>query len=404
MKENASLEYSKSKWTIVRIFRTFFLVLCWIIVVPITLLVLGAHANFIPYLGTIGTTIASVISWVLVLSLLIGLLVGWFWIQNRNRASLILSIMALLSCVGCLIISGRMIATANDNGAHINLFQTLKPAVSTDISEETVVYSSYDNEPLKLEIYRPLTGNSNEQHPVLMYVHGGGWIMGSRLDHQSDMRWFAEQGWLVISVDYTLSTKERNLWDITEGQIACAMTWAGQNAKNYGGDISRFAMIGDSAGGNLVLNTSYQANQGTLKSASGGEVPKVVAVSTIYPVVDPSSFYNNPNELFGSAGRNMIESYIGGAPNQYPERYKAIQSDTHITPYAPPTFILVGERDHLVPPKATYDFTEKVRKAGVDIKQVIMPYSDHGFDLIHGSIGSQTFLQLSQQWFKQHGL
>ena len=175
--------------------------------------------------------------------------------------------MALLSCVGCLIISGRMIATANDNGAHINLFQTLKPAVSTDISEETVVYSSYDNEPLKLEIYRPLTGNSNEQHPVLMYVHGGGWIMGSRLDHQSDMRWFAEQGWLVISVDYTLSTKERNLWDITEGQIACAMTWAGQNAKNYGGDISRFAMIGDSAGGNLVLNTSYQANQGTLKSA-----------------------------------------------------------------------------------------------------------------------------------------
>lgn len=405
MLENTALESPKKNWTLGHIIRTVLLVFCWIIILPVFLMVLGAHANFIPYLGTIGTAfVPNIVSWLFLLSLLIGLLVGWLWIQNRDRASLILSTMALLSCFGCLIIGGRMIAAANDNGAHINLFQTLNPAVSTDISEETVIYSSYDNEPLKLTLYRPSAKHFDKEHPVLMYVHGGGWILGSRLDHRSDMRWFAKQGWLVISVDYTLSTKERNMWDKTEGQIACAMTWAGQNAKKYDGDMSRFAMIGDSAGGNLVINTSYQANQGTLKSACGGEVPKVVAVSTIYPGVDPKSVYNNPNEMLGSVGRTMVQTYVGGSPDQYPERYRAIQSDTHINPAAPPTFILVGEQDHLVPPEYTYDFTEQVRNAGVDIKQVRMPYGDHVFDNIHGNIGNQAFLQMSQQWFKQHNL
>ena len=55
-----------------------------------------------------------------------------------------------------------------------------------------------------------------------MYIHGGGWIQGSTANLGHDMRWFADRGYLVVSVDYRLATASQSTWDKKPQDVACA--------------------------------------------------------------------------------------------------------------------------------------------------------------------------------------
>ena len=142
---------------------------------------------------------------------------------------------------------------------------------------------------------------------------------------------------------------------------------------------------------------------GTLTSSCGGRLPAVAAVSALYPVVDPAGFFNNDAPTLAGTSRGMAEAYIGGSPQQFPDRYAAISSETHISPAAPPTLIIVGGADHLVPVEGTYRFTERARGAGIDVELVAVPYADHVFDARRGSIGQQAYRQLTARWLREHG-
>lgn len=218
------------------------------------------------------------------------------------------------------------------------------------------------------------------------------------------MRWFAEQGWVVVSVDYTLSSVQQYLWQTTEKQIACAMVWTAQHIAAYGGDITHLALTGDSAGGNIALNCAYQANAGTLTSGCGGVIPRVKAVALLYPVVSPASFYTNPDPVLGIAARRMAGSYLGSTPRELSAGYQAVASATYIRPTAPPTLLLAGSQDHLVPQQPTIDFAELARRAGIPTRLVVYPCGNHAFDGFFNSLGDQTYRQLFQRWFVENGL
>jgi acetyl esterase/lipase len=99
----------------------------------------------------------------------------------------------------------------------------------------------------------------------------------------------------------------------------------------------------------------------------------------------------------------MVGSYTGGSPQQFPDRYAAIASGTHISATAPPTLVIVGEADHLVPVDGTRRFVAQARAAGVDVELVTVPYADHVFDGRRGSIGEQAYRQLTAGWLRDHG-
>ena len=175
------------------------------------------------------------------------------------------------------------------------------------------------------------------------------------------------------------------------------MSWTALHIASYGGNINHFAMTGDSAGGNLTINCAYDANKGILQSLCNGQIPIVDAISVLYPVVDPTSFFNNRDKLLSGISRQMAGSYTGGTPEQYPDRYAAIAS-------APPTFIFVGQQDHLVPREPAFAFAQQALKAGIKTKIAAFPYGDHAFIGLYNSIGDQAYRQLTQQWFKENGL
>ena len=87
-------------------------------------------------------------------------------------------------------------------------------------------------------------------HPVLVYLHGGGWVSGSPRTHRKLAHRFAEAGFLVVNVDYRLAPEH----PFPAGFEDCvaALRWAAREAPRFHGDPSRLAVGGDSAGANLA--------------------------------------------------------------------------------------------------------------------------------------------------------
>jgi acetyl esterase/lipase len=364
--------------------------------------VLGTFLADVPYVGLAAAYVPWYLPWLTVAAVAGGVLTLVHWRLRSNRIAAVLAVIAVLTVAGASVITGRMTAAVDHAGADISLIDTFGIGAPRQASpDDEATYTTFEGQPLRLSVYRP--GGSHSHAPVLVYVHGGGWVTGDRNEHSTDMRWFAEQGWLVVSIDYTLSSADRHLWDVTQDQIGCAIGWVVDNATRYGGDPTRLSLTGDSAGGNLAINTAYLSAAGRLRSSCGGTMPKVGAVAVLYPVADPVDTYANRDPAFGATARGGLGAYTGGSPSQFPDRYAAISCDTQIAAAAPPTLIIAGEADHLVLVDGTYRFAEKARAAGIDVELVAVPYADHVFDGRRGSIGQQAYRQLTAHWLRDHG-
>src|SRR5215472_11686995 len=105
-----------------------------------------------------------------------------------------------------------------------------------------------------MDTFAPLINSNPPEigalHPVVVYLHGGGWIGGSPKTHRKLGMQFADAGYLTINVDYRLAPEH----PFPAGLEDCifAVKWAGQNAKRWNGYAARLAVGGDSAGGNLT--------------------------------------------------------------------------------------------------------------------------------------------------------
>ena len=113
--------------------------------------------------------------------------------------------------------------------------------------------------------------------------------------------------------------------------------------------------------------------------------------------------YTPFDPMLGLFGRMMGGNYTGGSPAQFPERYQAIASATHINAKAPPTLLIVPEADHLVDPEAAYAFAAQARTAGIGTRLIRMPYAEHAFDLRSGGIGNQMVRQAMLQFLEANG-
>ncbi len=154
-------------------------------------------------------------------------------------------------------------------------------------------------------------------HPVVVYLHGGGWIGGSPKTHRKLGMQFAEAGYLTINVDYRLAPEH----PFPAGLDDCvyAVKWAGDNAKRWNGDASRLAVGGDSAGGNLTAATLTSL---AAEKYAGPAKPK--AALLIYGLFDfPAQMKRDANDTFDG----MIRAYAGAG-------YPAILEDPRVSPSA----------------------------------------------------------------------
>ena len=369
------------------------------------LLLLGAHVYSMPYLSPWGSLLLNWFSpWFVVLPLFAAALIWIAGPRSRRGLRKALSLFAMaVAGIGAIAV-GRMAAVARDNGVPIDLVRTLAshPPLR-QAPDHDIVYSHFDGEPLGLVLYKPDRQEQPSTAPILVYIHGGGWVTGDRFGGGENLRWFARRGWLAISIDYPLSSRERHLWNATTEQVGCALAWVQANAHRFGGDPTRISLIGDSAGGNLALNAGYRANTGRLRSSCGGNVPRVAAISAIYPAVHLADAYRNEFPQLGDMARGYADAYVGGPPERFPDRYVSIDPASYIAPEAPPTLLIVGENDHLLPAHLTYRFAAEAKRGGVNVQLVRFPYGQHLFDQSTNTIGNQLVLGASRRFLEANG-
>lgn len=312
------------------------------------------------------------------------------------------AVFAAIAMAGSAVILIRIGQAASAAGASVDLPATLLlGSMSVPAPDAVDTFRVVDATRLRAAIYRPSPARATA--PVVLYIHGGGFMTGSFTETAADLRWFADQGWLVVSVEYRLFGPDRPTWDRAPEDVACALVWVSRNATRFGGDPERVAVMGDSAGGNLAVNLGYAAAAGRAPAACGTGVPVPVAIAALYPALDPLSIYESGFPIPGFEPKMLIEGYIGGPPEAFPERIAAITSASFLTPAAPPTLIVLPEKDSLVVKEGTLGFAAAAAKAGVDLTLVTIPFANHVFNQIAAnSLGNQIARTIRQTFLSRH--
>ena len=388
-----------------RIARTIGQIAASVALVVCLLVLIGAHFYGLPFIAPIGSTVLSIFGpWLVVVPIAIGALEWRLSRASHSRGTLVLMSMAVAAAGWASVALARMVAETHRHGVPINLVRAFGlSAPQGSRPDDDLVYGTWQDQPLRLLVYKPSSSTPAQPAPIILYIHGGGFTMGDRFESGSNLRWFTDRGWLALSIDYTLSSVDRHLWDIATTQVACAMAWTAANAARFGGDPTRISLLGSSAGGNLAINAGYLANAGRLESSCGGTVPRVSAVSALYPPVDLAAAWASQVPAISDMARQFNTYYVGGSPEQFPDRYRFVASGTYISAAAPPTLVMYGANDHLVPPDATDRFAQQARNAGIVIESIRFPYGDHGFNLNQSGIGNQFYLGMTDRFLGEHG-
>jgi len=187
---------------------------------------------------------------------------------------------------------------------------------------------------LRADIAVPL---GNGPHPVMVFIHGGGWMAGSPKTHRKLGAQFAAHGYLTINLDYRLAPE--NPFPAGFDDCVFAAKWAAKNAGRWQGDASRMAMAGDSAGGNLTAAAM-------IALAADPGAPKLRAGVLIYGAYDLAAVIErSPNR---AAAEAMGRAYCGG---QYPTALR----DPRVSPLRAikpgsiaPCFVICGTADALL--------------------------------------------------------
>ena len=124
-----------------------------------------------------------------------------------------------------------------------------------------ITYIEVNNYDAKLDVYRPREAKSPT--PVVMLIHGGGWVAGTKEGSVLGALPYLQRGFAVVNVEYRLG--KASLAPAAVEDCLCALHWIGQNAKKYNFDLTKVIVTGGSAGGHLALTT------GMIPSSAGFE-------------------------------------------------------------------------------------------------------------------------------------
>ncbi len=228
---------------------------------------------------------------------------------------------------------------------------------------------SVNNQSIPIRIY---SDSKETDLPILIYYHGGGWVVGDLETHDGICRQLAKSSkLLVVSVDYRLAPEHP--YPIPLEDAYNSLLWIKENGQTIGGNPQQIAVGGDSAGGNLAAAVALKA-----RDENG---PKISYQALIYPVTDLSKLttqsYQNFKEGFFLT-RDMMAQYIDyyvPAANRKEAYVSPLLADN--LQDLPPTLVITAGFDPLRDEGEQYG--ERLKAAG--IPTTITRYKDtiHGF-------------------------
>lgn len=232
----------------------------------------------------------------------------------------------------------------------------------------------------RLDVYRPRDRSSTRPggSPVLVYIHGGGWVIGDKREQGIPMMLhLAAQGWVCVTVNYRLSPKvafPEHLVDVKR-----ALAWVKDHIAEHGGDPSCVAVSGGSAGGHLAALVALTADRRDLQPGFEAADLAVQAAVPFYGVYD---FTNRDGVRGKGFGRFVAKTVMKATPASDPERYALASPMDQVRADAPPFLIVHGSNDTLVPVGEARAFARLLRaRSHAPVVYAELPGAQHAFEV-----------------------
>ena len=231
-----------------------------------------------------------------------------------------------------------------------------------------VTYLTASNRDNKVDLYLPR--GTDSPAPVLVYIHGGGWVGGSKESSVLRLVPWMEMGWAVVNVQYRLG--EVSLAPAAVEDCLCALRWIIRNASNYNIDPERIVVTGNSAGGHLALTTGMvPASAGLDRQCPGSETLSVAAIINWYGITDVGDLLDGPNM------KTYAVTWMGSMANRF-EVAERVSPLTYVRAGLPPILTIHGDADPVVPHQHATRLHEALAAAGVSNELHVVPGGGHG--------------------------
>lgn len=235
-----------------------------------------------------------------------------------------------------------------------------------------IKYCTNDGVDLYLDIYYPQNYREGSAWPIAVFFHGGGWIAGSKDGPDPLVSVMQNAGFLTATVNYRLAPDY--LFPAFIEDAKCAVRYLRANADQYHADSTKIGVYGTSAGGHIAALVGTSGNNNVFETKEWSHVSdEVQVVVSFYGPSDMSEFCQSNNDgvslVYQTFGVNSCysNSLIMGNPGYY-----ADSND-------PPTMILHGNSDSLVPYEQAELLHEALKSAGVQTSLGMMQGAGHSY-------------------------
>ncbi len=252
-----------------------------------------------------------------------------------------------------------------------------EPKVYRDLA-----YAEPKNERQMLDVYAPAKGKN---HPVVVWIHGGGWKAGNKTGVQNKPQAFVDKGYVFVATNYRFVPKV-TVKEMT-GDIAKAIRWVHDHAKEYGGDPKSIFVMGHSAGAHLAAlvctDDRYLKAEGLPLSIIKGCVPVDVSV------------YDIPKRVKdrGPAKPRISREVFGDTEDSWRE----LSPVTHIAKGKNiPAFLILHVADRQETKAQSHWLADNLKEAGIWAKVIAAEGTTHG--TINSNLGLPDDKPTQQMW------
>ena len=214
----------------------------------------------------------------------------------------------------------------------------------------------------------------DEEHarPAVLLIHGGGWMGGDRTQLRGYGIQLARYGFLCVASEYRLSGESR--WPAQIHDVKAALRWMRANAGSLGIDPEKISVSGNSAGAHLALMAAATPNVGVFEG-DGGNAKAGTKCAAAIAIYGPTRL-----RISDAAAGEAIGALLGAKATL--EAQDAASPITYVHRHFPPTLLVHGNADTVVPVDASFTMYKALAAAGAPVELHVYDGAPHSFDAV----------------------
>jgi acetyl esterase/lipase len=259
-----------------------------------------------------------------------------------------------------------------------------------DTSFIDVSYTVYASPQQKMDVW--LVKNRTSHTPMVILLHGGGWLAGDKAGFKGFADFFISKGINVINLNYRLATASTSgpTYEDMMLDIDNALKYTQKNASKWNIRKNQYVLWGASAGAHLALLYGYKYDKANIVSA-------VCGIGTPTKLNDKS--WNFPP--FKKVGEMTFERLTGKKWTGDTSSTEMIKASPYYSKVFKPTFLIHGEKDEVVPPVQSLSMHDLLQQRGIESKYLILKGAQHSGEGVTPQIFQSTLDQCAE-WVKKY--